>query len=657
MPAGSSLVVLAAALLAAGCAGPRWAPLEVVPTDLDHWITESVWRGDYRLSPDGHKLLWSEQAGEEFVIVCQAVFGGPLARIAIGRLAPQGVVFFQAGWLGDSRHIAWVQDDTGDENTQVWVKDIEAPDAPARNLTPWPGVRSAVHVTGGRKEPVMRIVSNRRDARVFDLYRVNYATGELTEEARNPGDVHYWVTDFVTNELAGRVRGQGLERIVEVLDREGDTWRELKRFATPFSGYVRAINREKKSAILGSSAGRGTRALVRVDLETGEERTIFADERVDVDRSSYSGAADLVYAVQVDPDYPETRILLPKLQEALSARLREAAGAELLGFEIQSADRALQRFVLRVHTRARTQEVLYFRGTGAARVLRDSSQHPAAARLAISEPVVVVARDGRKLQGYLMRPPGHAGAPLPLIMAIHGGPWLRDHFVARELNPGVLGRAGNTLTQMLVQRGFAVLNINYRGSDGYGEEHLRAGIRTLGDRTQDDVEDAVRWAIREGIADPTRIVVAGGSFGGFSAMKQLQRSPELYRCGISVVGVADWQRQIERQPPYWWGSRATYSLYYGDPGTPEGAAELARISPLHALEKIRAPLLLLHGRNDVRVQVADSDEVAAGLRRLGRWVEYLSFGDEGHTTRRTANRLASWRATDAFLRRCMADAR
>lgn len=609
------LFALGAALLAAGCAS-RWAPLEVAPTDLDHWITAPGWRGDHRLSPDGRKLLWMEQAETDLVIVCQAVEGGPMVRIPIGRLAPAGVVFFQAGWLGDSRHVAWVQDDTGDENTQIWVKDTEAPDAPARNLTPWPGARSTIQNSGGAKETAMRIVSNRRDARVFDLYRVDYATGAMTEEARNPGDVLYWITDIASLDLAGRARVEGMARVVEVLGADG-AWRELRRFPTSFSGYVRAINRGKKSAILGTSAGRDTRALVRVDLETGEERTIFFDARVDVDRSFYSGAADLVYAVQIDPGYPVTRILLPKLQRALEPRLREAAGAELLGFEILSVDRGLQRFVFRTYTREGTKEVFFERRTGEARVLRDSAQHPAAAQLVYSEPVVLAARDGRRLHGYLMRPPGQATGPLPLVMSIHGGPWLRDTFTSRDLNPGALG-GGNAQSQMLAQRGFAVLRINYRGSDGYGEEHLRAAERSLGDRTQDDVEDAVRWAIREGIADPKRIIAAGGSFGGFSVLKQLQRSPELYRCGINWVGVADWHRQMERQPPYWWAFTDGYYAFYGDPRTPEGVAELKRISPIHALEKIRVPLLLFHGKNDVRVPVEDSEDVAAGLRRLGR---------------------------------------
>jgi len=640
---------LIAALAAAGCA-TRWTPLEVAPTDLDHWITAPGWRGDHRLSPDGRKFLWIEQGEADFVIVSQAVAGGPLTRIPIGRLAPAGVVFTQVAWLGDSRHIAWVQDDTGDENTQVWVKDTEAPDVPARNLTPWPGARSTIVNTGAAKGSVMRIVSNRRDARVFDLFRVDYATGETAEEARNPGDVLYWITDSATLDLAGRARAEGEAWVIEVLGADG-AWRELRRFPD-FSGYVRSINRGKKSAILGTRAGRNTRALVRVDLETGEERTLFADERVDVDRSYYSAGPDLIYAVQIEPGYPETRILFPKLHELVSRRLHRAAGAELLGFEILSTDRGLQRFVFRTYTREGTREVFFERKTGEVRVLRDSARHPAGARLVYSEPVEIAARDGRRLHGYLTRPPGPAKGSLPLIVSIHGGPWARDHFMSRDLNPGALA-GGNALGQMLAQRGYAVLRINFRGSDGYGLEHVRAAERSLGDRTQDDVEDAVRWAIREGIADPTRIVAAGGSFGGFSVLMQLQRSPDLYRCGINWVGVADWQRQMERQPPYWWSAKGRFYAFYGDPRTPEGAAELKRISPVHALDKIRVPLLVFHGKNDIRVAVEDSEDVAAGLRRLGRPVEYFRFEDEGHSTRSVANRLSTWRAVDAFLKRCV----
>jgi len=643
---------LGAALFLAACAFPLRAPLEAVPTDLDHYLTDSGWRGDFRISPNGLRLLWIEQAaGGEFQIVAQRVAGGEEARIAVGRLASSGTVFNQLSWLGDSRHIAWLRDETGDENTQLWVQDTNAPGTAPRNLTPWPGAKSAIHTTGGPRGTSMRIVSNRRDPRLFDLIGLNYATGETTDVARNPGDVDGWISDFVSGELAGRLRAESGTRILEIRETADGPWRELRRW--PITGsYVRALNRGRKSLILATNQVHNTLALVRVDLESGEETLLFRDPKLDVSRSFYNGAADRVYAVQTDPGYPSTRILPAELGEALAKLLRENLKEDLLGFELQSADRAINRLVFRTHTRSGSQELLFDRKSARITVLRDSRKHPLAAALALSEPVVIPARDGRELHGYLTRPPGHKGGPLPLYLAVHGGPWLRDYFLARELNPGAISR-GNTGSQQLVQRGFAVLRVNYRGSEGYGEEHLLAGAGSLGDRTQDDVEDAVRWAIREGIADPARIIATGGSFGGYSVLKQLVRSPELYRCGINVFGVADWRRQIERQPPYWWPYKETYHRNYADPGTPAGLAELHRISPVHQLDLIRAPLLIIHGRNDIRVPIEDSDDVHAGLQRLGRASHYVVYEDEGHSIRSVRNRLTAWRNTDAFLKRCV----
>lgn len=653
MPRPVLRFALGAMLFVAACALPLRVPLEALPTDLDHYVTDSGWRGDFRVSPDGLRLLWIEQvAGGEFEIVAHRGSGGNIARFPAGRLASMGVAPIQVAWLGDSRHIAWAKDDTGDENTQIWVADADTPGAAPRNVTPWPKAKSAIQATGGAKGTLMHVVSNRRDARVFDLLRLDYATGEVSEVARNPGDVESWILDQASGEYAGRIRAEGRTRILEIRDRAAAPWRELRRWPAT-GGYVRALNRGRASLVLGTNQGYNTVALVRVDLKTGTETLLFHDPKQDVTRSFYSGAQDRVYAVQTDSGYPRTRILQPELEEALAKLLREHVGEALLGFEIQHTDRFANLLVFRTHTLSGTQELLFDRRTARLTQLRDSRKHPLAARLAIAEPVVIPARDGRELHGYLMRPPGHQSGRLPFIMSIHGGPWARDYFLARELNPGAIGRSGNTSRQQSAARGYATLRVNYRGSTGYGEEHMLAGAGTLGDKTQDDIEDAVRWAIREGIADPARIVVSGGSFGGYSVLKQLVRGSDLYRCGVSVVGVADWRRQIERHPPYWWASTESYHFNYADPRTAAGLAELKRISPLHEIDKIRVPLLLLHGRNDIRVPVEDSDEVHAGLQKLGRVSHYLSFDDEGHGVVAAKNRIVASRMTDAFVKRCL----
>ena len=234
-----------------------------------------------------------------------------------------------------------------------------------------------------------------------------------------------------------------------------------------------------------------------------------------------------------------------------------------------------------------------------------------------------------------------------MVVSVHGGPWLRDYWTSRRLV------SDHSHAQHLANRGYAVLMVNYRGSDGYGKQFMNAAQRKLGTLSQDDIADGVRWAIREGIADPKRIAITGASFGGYSVYMNLLRSPELYACGVSTVGVANWPRAIEAFPPYWKPYTYFYRRFYGDPSDPADRAQLDAQSPVHRIADIRVPLLVIHGANDVRVMKQDSEDVVAALKAAGRPVEYLVFDDEGHSIRRWQNRVTAFRRVEQFLAACL----
>jgi dipeptidyl aminopeptidase/acylaminoacyl peptidase len=306
----------------------------------------------------------------------------------------------------------------------------------------------------------------------------------------------------------------------------------------------------------------------------------------------------------------------------------------------QSASEDGRRWVMRAFGDAEDAELLVDRGTGEVQRL-DPPEPERRALLSPEEPYAFTTSDGRKVHGYLVRPRGVQG-PAPLVVVIHGGPWVREHWSSAAFGG----------TQMLANRGYAVLTVNYRGSWGYGREFMMAGKDVTFTRLQQDIAEAAQWAIARGVADPKRMAVFGGSFGGFSVLAQLIRKEHDWKCGVDLVGVANWARVIENWPPFW-RNRHMFHAFYGDPRDPQQRERMLANSPVSHLDKITAPLLVIHGANDIRVLREDSDDVVAGLRALGRPVEYLSFPDEGHSVRRWRNRMELWRRVEDHLATCL----
>lgn len=655
LPRRLAFLLAACAVIAlSGCAsGPRHPALvraeaagslpPLVP--MRRFVANIDFAGGYTLSPDGRQLLWSQAVGADSGLAVRPVGGGGASRtFATGYLSrPAGPTYV---WLQDSRHVAYLKDLRGDENTQLHVFDSQRDFAPWP-VTPWPGARSYFVGHGAPGTARFFFASNRRDRSTMDLYEADAAARSVREVARSDGRVLWWMIGS-DHQLAARGRQlqpqDGSDVAIEVVDAQGQ-WKAVRTVSGWDNLWLHRIDRQAGKAWGLSNVGRDRNALVEIDLGSGRETVLAEHPEVDLQAAYYRRGGGTPVAYVSEAGYPAAHYLDRELGADFDRAVQRAMERGWLAerprlARPQSASDDGRRWIVRAAGDFDDAELLLDRDTG--EVARLDPQEPERRTLlAPTEPFAFRTSDGRQVNGYLVRPRGVEG-PAPMVVIVHGGPWARDHWSS----------AGYGTTQMLANRGYAVLTVNYRGSTGYGRDFMMAGKQLYFTRMQQDIAEAAQWAVDHGVADPQRMAVLGASFGGFSVLAQLARKDQDWRCGVDIVGVADWARVIENWPPFW-RNRHMFHAFYGDPADPSQRAQMRANSPISHLEKITAPLLVIHGANDVRVLRQDSDDVVAGLRALGRPVEFMSFPDEGHAIRRWPNRLAMWRRVEDTLAQCL----
>lgn len=657
--AGMAAALALAAALLAGCATAPTAPVlaqaeqarelpALIP--LRRFVANVDSSGGYQLSPDGKRLLWSQAVGTDTGLATRLVEGeGATRTFATGFMPRRG---FRYTWLPDNRHVAYLKDPNGNENTQLHVFDAVGSDEPWA-VTPWPGVRSTYAGWGEPGSSRFFFMSNRRDRASFDLYEADTATRQVREIARNDGTITSWVLDTERRIAArGRRLGQadGSDVALEIAEPDG-RWRLLQTAKAFDEFWFHRIDSAAGKAWVASNIGRDKTALVEVDLASGRETVLAEHPVVDIGGALLPPLKGAPIGYVANPGMPEVRYFDAALEADIRRAVRQALARGLLerepvvarpqGFALDG-----RRLVLRTEGDFDSAELLVDRQSGDVRRL-DPHERELAAVLSPERPFSFRASDGRTIHGYLIRPRNAAGTgpvqgPVPLVVAIHGGPWARDYWEPATLNSA----------QMLANRGYAVLSVNYRGSTGYGREFMFAGAHEYFGRMQKDIAEATQWAIDQGVADPKRMAVFGASFGGFSTMAQLIRKDHDWRCGVNLVGVANWARVIENWPPFW-RNRHYFTAFYGDVNKPEEKARMLANSPVSHIDAITAPMLVVHGTNDIRVLLQDSDDIVAGLRARGRQVEYLQFANEGHSVTRWRNRLELWRRVEETLAGCL----
>lgn len=649
------------AMLLSACATAPTHPVlrsatlpELIP--VSRVVANSDYKGFFRISPDGKHLLWIQPVrGDTGMAVREIDREGDIPAaadrlFATGRIA-RPVHGDNFGWLADSRHAFYHKDPSGAENTQIVIFDTEKPSFEPWLVTPSTKARSFFLHEGVPGSTKVLFASNDRDPTSFDVFEADFATRRIREIARNDGTIARWIVD-TDGRLAGRIRQlgrkDGSDRVAEVAEDPDETvvrWRTVAKIDGFDLWHPLRIDRKQRRLYAHSNIGLDKSALKEIDLGGGTERVLFERERVDVGHTLFPRSRGAPYAATTTPDYPKIDYFESAAAVEMKAAVDQAVAlAREQGVILEDPVRAMpdtvsedtQRMVVKILSAYGISELLFDRRTGTMRPLRTPA--PDAGRLlSPMVPFFFRASDGLEIPGYVIRPRGVTG-PAPLVAIPHGGPWERDFWSAGDFD----------LNQLLANRGYAVLKVNYRGSAGYGRAFMAAGARRTAGRVQQDIAEAVQWAIDHGIADSRRIAVFGASFGGFSALMQLIEKPHPYVCGINLVGVANWPRVLETLPPYW-RNRHYFEWFYGRPDDPSEREEMWRGSPLSRIGEITVPLLVIHGANDVRVLKQDSEEVVSELRKLGRPVRYLVFENEGHHVRRWYNRLAMWRAIEDFL--------
>ncbi len=597
-----------------------------------------------RLSPDGTQIAWLAPDKNGVMNVWARPIASDAPRL-ITNEATHPIYWY--AWGADGKHILYLQDNAGDEIDHLFSADLESGNI--RDLTPFRGVRAQNILTSPRQPNAVLLGLNLRDRKVFDMYRVDLESGAVTLEAKNPGDVLTWSTDANFAVRGATVfNGTTGETIIRVRDGSAQPWRDL--VVMPFEralfdgqviggSLIAGFSPDGKSIIVHSALHSDKGRLVRIDVQSGKELGVVAqDPQSDVDDDGLSPAVmanpvtQEIEAVRFDYTSPHWTFL-----DAATGADFERIGLQVPGFlRIISRDRADKTWLLSAsRSDAATVYVAWDRAAKKLTPLFSDNPDLSRYQLAPKKAVVIKARDGLPLVSYLIVPPGVEPKGLPLVLDIHGGPWFRW---SDDFDPEA---------QLLANRGYAVLQVNYRGSTGYGIGFLTAGTNQWGRGTQQDLYDAVQWAIDQGIADPKRIAALGWSGGGFGTLHALEQRPDLFTCGVDGVGPADVVTLFRSFPSYWSGILLRWRRRVGDV---EHDPELNRlISPLYHVESIRAPLLIGQGQNDPRVTIANTDGMVKALRDAKRDVVYVVYPDEGHGFGRPENNLDFYGRVEEFL--------
>jgi dipeptidyl aminopeptidase/acylaminoacyl peptidase len=578
-------------------------------------------RSSPRLSPDGKKLVYLAPHAGKMSVWAGTIGADDDRLIAHDPLRPIPWVAFR----GDGQHVIYVQDRAGDENYHLFQVALSSGET--RELTPGEKVRAMPLALDPRFPDQLLFTSNARDARFFDVWRMDLKTQQASLDTENPGDVIGWKNDhaFVVRAAVARSSGGS---VLRVRDTAAEPWRELARFSSDdaeprligFSPDGRALD-------VVTSASANAARLVRYDLRSASTSVLLEDATYDVadvyvDPGTHAPAAAAVL---------RDRLAWTALDPAFAADL---AAIETGGdFAIADASADGRRLLIREQRDvAPDAYVLYDRDAGRAVPLFDSQPALKAAPLAAMQPVSFPARDGLTLHGYLTLPKGVEPRRLPTVLFVHGGPWHRDRW---GFSPDV---------QWLANRGYAVLQINFRGSTGYGKAFRVAGDRQWAGSMRTDLLDARDWAIAEGIADPARFGIFGGSYGGYAVLTALAFTPDAFTCGIDVVGPSNLTTFLESIPPYWETMRQMLHQRIG-----EDAEFLRAQSPLFRAAQIRTPLLVVQGANDPRVPQRESDQMVEVLRSNGIPVTYVVFENEGHGFADPLNARRFSAVAEAFL--------
>lgn len=609
MPAGSALAAM-----------PPLLPMEDFFRNPD--------TAAFSISPDGTRLAFARPWERRMNVYVREIATGNEKRITSATERDIAGFF----WKGNDR-IVYAQDSGGDENFHVYITDIKGGEA--RDLTPFEKVKAGI-LDDLEDDPVHMLISmNRRDPEVFDVFRCDINTGELELLAENPGNITGWMTDH-DGKLRAASSTDGVNTSILYRTKESEEFRVLitTNFKETFTPIMFAY--DNKLMYVVSNLSRDKAAIYTFDPEKNETLDlIFEHPEVDTGGLLHSKKRKVITGVVYLTDKRHYKFFDSDREELQKSLEEFFPNHEVSVSDIDDDER---RVIVRTYSdRTRGTYYLFDRKDNSMSKLADLSPWLKEDQMSPMKPITYTARDGLTIHGYLTLPVGVNARDLPLVVIPHGGPSARDAW------------GFDSEAQFLANRGIAVLQVNYRGSTGYGKTFWQAGFKQWGLKMQDDVTDGVLWAVEQGIADKSRLAIYGGSYGGYAALAGATFTPDLYCCAVSYVGPSNIFTLLMSIPPYWEPFR---EMEYEEIGHPEKDKELLQaVSPVFHADKIKIPLFVAQGANDPRVNKAESDQIVEAVKKAGKDVVYMVKDNEGHGFHNEENRFDFYRTLEEFFRK------
>lgn len=598
-----------------------FAQIELIPRSVLFGNPE---RTDPEISPDGTMLAYL--APDQGVLNVWVRTLGKTDDRVITNDRKRGIRNFS--WQYDSKSILYGQDQGGDENWRIYQTNVASKQT--KDLTPFEKSRADIIALDPNHPETLLIQSNKRDSKVFDVYRVNLKTGDLALDTQNPGDVQGWQADNDLQVRAAQITSDDGGTLIRVRDDMKSPWRELMKWGPEETlGNIVGFSPDNKSLFIMTSLDANAARLLSVDVASGKRTVVAEDPQFDVSFAVTHPKTNKLQAVVFLRERRDFQILDSDIQADFDAlhKVRDA--------DISNVSRDVKDDKWIVTFEGDDSPVYYYlydRATKQATMLFSNRPALEKYKLAKVKPVEYTARDGMKIYGYLTTPTGVEAKNLPMVVFPHGGPWGRDLW------------GYDPYAQWLANRGYAVLQPNFRASTGYGKQYLNAGDRQWAGAMHTDLLDGKDWVVQQGIADPKKICIMGGSYGGYATLAGVAFSPDAFACGVDIVGPSNLNTLLKTIPPYWSTFLAVFHKRMG-----EDEAFLKSQSPLFKADEIRVPLLIGQGKNDPRVNKAESDQIVAAMRKNNKPVEYYVFPDEGHGFVRPENRMAFNAVSEEFL--------
>ena len=581
-----------------------------------------------QISPDGNRLAYLAPDHGVMNVWIRTV--GDTDDKVVTKDRKRGIRMYF--WAHNNRHLLYIQDQNGDENWHVYAVDLDT--MKMRDLTPLKNIQARIMAVEPEFPNEILVSINDRDPMLHDVYRLNLTTGDMNLTVTNTEGFMGYLADHDYQIRGALKTDQAGGTIMMVRDEPQSAWRTMTTWGVEdslTSGPV-AYTPNNNGMYVMSSVGANTSQLREVDLGTGTEKVLASDSTYDVAGMMIHPLKHHVQAVAFNKERKNWKVL----DRSIKADFAAIKGIHDGDFSIIDRDHADTTWLISFTLdNGPVYYYAYDRTTKKAELLFSNRKELENLTLANMKPINFKARDGLTINGYLTTPPGIEAKNLPMVLNVHGGPWYRDSW------------GYDPVAQWLANRGYAVLQVNFRGSTGYGKQFVNAADRQWGGTMHDDLIDGVNWAVNRGVADPDRVAIMGGSYGGYATLVGMTFTPDVFRCGVDIVGPSNLITFMTNIPPYW---KTWESIWWTRVGHPVKDAEfLTSRSPLFKIGQIKNPLLIGQGANDPRVKAGESRQMVEAIKKAGKIVEYVEYPDEGHGFARPENRLDFFAKAEKFL--------